>query len=45
MKWIGYKSLTDIASFFVPGGIMVKRSEAKISITDTDYPITGTTGG
>ena len=36
MKWIGYKSLTDISTYFFPAGIAVKKGDAIVAITDTD---------
>ena len=27
MKWIGYKSLTDISTYFFPAGIAVKKDD------------------
>tara|TARA_R100001594_G_scaffold149253_1_gene206550 strand:- start:163 stop:1392 length:1230 start_codon:yes stop_codon:yes gene_type:complete len=44
MKWIGYKSLADISTYFFASGIAVEKSSAKISITDTDFSTSGTGG-
>tara|TARA_R110002012_G_scaffold92234_2_gene224117 strand:- start:187 stop:1431 length:1245 start_codon:yes stop_codon:yes gene_type:complete len=44
MKWIGYKSLTDISTYFFPAGIAVKKGDAKVSITNTDFSDAGTGG-
>jgi hypothetical protein len=44
MKWIGYKSLADISTYFFPGGIAVNKSDAKVSITNTDFSDAGTGG-
>ena len=44
MKWIGYKSLADISTYFFPAGIAVKKDDALVSITDTSFSDAGNGG-